>query len=167
MLSRDYGMHRRFRPTEGAVMSRHCDDVPLDEAIRCFDISPIIERYGSWAVTEFGVECLETQYFIPLDEVREPNWINQMRGKVWVNLFDFIRALHHAKRLANRPKRMIRSKVLKRDGYCCQICGRAPSDGVKLEVDHKHPKAKGGSNDLNNLWTLCEDCNQGKSDELS
>jgi len=56
----------------------------------------------------------------------------------------------------------IRFKVLKRDGYSCQICGRTSEDGVKLEVDHKMPKSQGGDNSLENLWTLCFDCNRGK-----
>lgn len=55
-----------------------------------------------------------------------------------------------------------RYDVMKRDGYKCQICGRDANDGVKLEVDHKTPKARGGSDDYDNLWTLCFDCNRGK-----
>lgn len=56
-----------------------------------------------------------------------------------------------------------RFEVLKRDGYRCQLCGATQSDGVRLEVDHKLAKAKGGSDDLSNLWTLCWPCNSGKS----
>jgi 5-methylcytosine-specific restriction endonuclease McrA len=33
-----------------------------------------------------------------------------------------------------------------------------------LEIDHRIPRAKGGSDDPSNLWTLCFDCNRGKSD---
>ncbi|MGA7291569.1 MAG: HNH endonuclease [Terriglobales bacterium] len=49
--------------------------------------------------------------------------------------------------------------VLKRDRYRCRMCGRS---GVELEVDHKIPIAQGGSNALDNLQTLCFDCNRGK-----
>jgi len=59
----------------------------------------------------------------------------------------------------------LRYDILKRDGYKCQICGRDASDGMKLEVDHKIPRAKGGSNEPDNLWALCFDCNHGKSDK--
>jgi 5-methylcytosine-specific restriction endonuclease McrA len=56
-----------------------------------------------------------------------------------------------------------RFKILRRDDYQCQLCGRtAEEDGVKLHVDHKVPKAKGGTNDPDNLWVLCKDCNLGK-----
>jgi len=58
-----------------------------------------------------------------------------------------------------------RFEILKRDSYTCQICGRsAEADKVKLHVDHKIPRVKGGSNEDDNLWSLCEDCNLGKSD---
>lgn len=60
----------------------------------------------------------------------------------------------------------IRFQVFKRDGYCCQICGRSARNGAVLEVDHIHPRAKGGSNDPDNLQTLCWDCNRGKRDEV-
>ena len=57
-----------------------------------------------------------------------------------------------------------RFSIFKRDGYRCQICGASPSngDGVRLEVDHKVPVARGGSGCNDNLWTLCFDCNRGK-----
>ena len=61
-----------------------------------------------------------------------------------------------------------RFAILKRDGYRCQLCGRSPQDadgdGVKLHVDHKIARVNGGGNEDENLWTLCQDCNLGKSD---
>lgn len=60
-----------------------------------------------------------------------------------------------------------RFEVFKRDGFECQYCGAHPP-AVVLHVDHIHPVAKGGKNDMDNLVTACEACNQGKSDrELS
>ena len=56
----------------------------------------------------------------------------------------------------------MRFLVFKRDEYTCKLCGHDASDGVKLEVDHKTPISKGGNNDIENLWTLCFDCNRGK-----
>ncbi|MBR0256284.1 MAG: HNH endonuclease [Synergistaceae bacterium] len=56
----------------------------------------------------------------------------------------------------------LRYDIMRRDNFRCQICGRTAQDGVKLEVDHKKPIAKGGRTEPNNLWTLCWDCNRGK-----
>lgn len=58
--------------------------------------------------------------------------------------------------------RKIRFDVFKRDGFRCQYCGRTPPI-VLLEVDHIHPRSKGGSDHEDNLLTSCEDCNRGKS----
>jgi len=71
-------------------------------------------------------------------------------------------------RQRSKPKRKAISKklrllILERDGYRCCLCGRSAKE-TKLEVDHKIPVAKGGTDSLNNLWTLCIDCNRGKSD---
>ena len=56
----------------------------------------------------------------------------------------------------------LRFNVFRRDDYKCQICGATAKDGVRLEVDHKVPVAKGGTDDMSNLWTLCFNCNRGK-----
>lgn len=62
----------------------------------------------------------------------------------------------------------IRLKVLDRDAYKCTLCGRSPATdiGVRLHIDHKIPFSKGGGSTLDNLQTLCQDCNLGKSDEV-
>lgn len=67
----------------------------------------------------------------------------------------------HGKGFA-RPDQRTRWRILKRDEYICQVCGRSREDGVKLEMDHKLALARGGTNDDDNLWTLCHDCNRGK-----
>jgi len=57
----------------------------------------------------------------------------------------------------------LRFEIFKRDNYKCRICGASAKDeGVKLEVDHKIPKARGGTDAKSNLWTLCFKCNRGK-----
>lgn len=68
-------------------------------------------------------------------------------------------------RLSTPTGLALRFFILKRDGYRCQICGRNAQDhGVVLEIDHRIPRAKGGTDDPANLWTLCFDCNRGKRD---
>jgi hypothetical protein len=57
-----------------------------------------------------------------------------------------------------------RYKVLHRDNYRCQLCGRTPTTDpdLILEIDHINPVANGGNNTLENLRTLCRPCNRGK-----
>lgn len=59
----------------------------------------------------------------------------------------------------------VRFEVLKRDRYTCSYCGKHPPE-VLLEVDHIHPVAAGGTDDLENLTTACLDCNRGKGARL-
>jgi 5-methylcytosine-specific restriction endonuclease McrA len=44
----------------------------------------------------------------------------------------------------------------------CYYCGCKILYG-QMTVDHKHPKYKGGKDDLENLVPACWDCNQDKS----
>ena len=65
--------------------------------------------------------------------------------------------------MGRRPiGKQIRVQVLARDGYRCKMCGRT-KDEVPLEVDHIIAVSDGGTDELNNLATLCRDCNRGKS----
>ena len=64
----------------------------------------------------------------------------------------------------------LRKKVLERDMYLCQACKR---DGILTPlgvkpydhaVDHIKPKAKGGTDDEDNLEGLCADCHDAKTE---
>ncbi len=64
----------------------------------------------------------------------------------------------------------LRSDILERNGFTCQLCGAAagdtdpfnPARKVRLHIDHIIPISQGGTNDRNNLRTLCSACNQGR-----
>jgi len=67
------------------------------------------------------------------------------------------------------PKRTItllqRQRILRRDKFTCQLCGaKGPGAGgnAVLEVDHKLPLSRGGTDNDSNLQTLCFECNRGK-----
>lgn len=64
------------------------------------------------------------------------------------------------------PSLRLRFKVFKRDNFKCVKCGRSPAanPGIELQIDHIKPYTKGGETLLDNLQTLCKDCNLGKSD---
>ena len=66
------------------------------------------------------------------------------------------------------PSLRVRYRVLTRDNYSCKLCGNSPAKdlGIKLHIDHVVPWSKGGETNIENLQTLCDRCNLGKSDLL-
>ena len=58
----------------------------------------------------------------------------------------------------------LRLRVYERDRFRCVFCGRSPISDitVQLHVDHKRPYSEDGPTVLENLQTLCSDCNLGK-----
>ena len=51
-----------------------------------------------------------------------------------------------------------RESILHRDNYTCQCCGKK---NCRLEVHHIKFRRDGGTDDEENLITLCEDCHKG------
>jgi hypothetical protein len=72
-----------------------------------------------------------------------------------------------SKKTSRQPSLRLRFRVMRRDRFRCCHCGKSPSTspGVELCVDHVKPWAAGGETVLENLQTLCTDCNQGKGRE--
>ena len=76
-------------------------------------------------------------------------------------------------RIMPRPEML--DTLIARDGLVCQGCGLKPMEGVLppanfkrlLEIDHKSPRADGGSNAIDNRCLLCSACNRAKSDTLT
>jgi 5-methylcytosine-specific restriction endonuclease McrA len=57
----------------------------------------------------------------------------------------------------------LRAEVIHAAHGRCQMCGRTiESDAITLVVDHKKPRDWGGTNDRENLWAICVECNAGK-----
>ncbi|PVZ89992.1 HNH endonuclease [Serratia sp. S1B] len=59
-----------------------------------------------------------------------------------------------------RPWRRLKQSVHERDLWTCCQCGRVTMD---LECDHIINKAQGGTDDMNNLQSLCKDCHSKKT----
>lgn len=62
-----------------------------------------------------------------------------------------------------RPTPQLRSRVLKRDGYRCVLCGERPANNehITLNLHHIRPRGVGGLTEEENLVTLCHTCHVG------
>lgn len=108
----------------------------------------IIKRFGSW------LNCLKE--FSEFKEDREE--------EKQTSAFEENRLQH---RTSRDPSLSLRYRVLKRDNYKCVICGKSPANNpdIELHIDHIKPYSLGGETELNNLQTLCQYCNLGKSNK--
>lgn len=69
-------------------------------------------------------------------------------------------------RRSGRGWEAVRQQAFNYYGTQCMACGTGGSEANPLQVDHRHPISKGGTDDLDNLQILCRDCNIKKSNKL-
>ena len=83
----------------------------------------------------------------------------------WISLVGhFFRKKSMKYKRANLSPRK-RLEILKRDGFRCHSCG-ATAKTTCLDVNHKVPISKGGTNNDSNLITLCFKCNRGAGNSI-
>lgn len=127
------------QPSYSEVAQPHCK----------FHVTTYERRFGSWrnALEAFVTYTNETS-----KSVAEKETLTQTKSR----------------KTSRSINLRLRFAVLQRDNFTCCGCGRSPATtlGLKLQVDHIEPWSKGGETELENLQTLCEDCNQGKSNVL-
>lgn len=63
-----------------------------------------------------------------------------------------------------RPWRRVKQQIHERDDWTCCQCGRVTTD---LECDHIVNTAQGGTDDKDNLQSLCVDCHKKKTQKES
>ncbi len=128
-----------------------------------FNGSTYARRFGSWrAALEAFIEYVNsesdsdvnsevTPELVPLDT---PSGSNNAPLKVL-----------KIKRTSRNINLRMRWTILKRDNFCCKKCGRSPAKdpSIVLHIDHVLPWSRGGETEVENLETLCDRCNLGKS----
>ena len=118
------------------ILGRFPRITDLHPMISRFSYAPYISRLAAWDVVEI------TYY----------EWLKSGRKSDTIVLFS------RGKRTV--PKRM-RYHVLTRDASTCRLCGARPPAAI-LHIDHIVPFSKGGKTEIDNLQTLCRECNMGK-----
>ncbi len=102
--------------------------------------------------------------------IKPDNTITYPDKKYWEHVDDIISK--EAQKIVNQDKNTnikkrdpiesrLRHEVFKRDGYKCLECGKT-KENTTLHVDHITPVSQGGTDELDNLQTLCQACNLAK-----
>jgi hypothetical protein len=85
---------------DGGSVEAGLSTIPVKIAAKQQELSPIRYRFGSWAVTTYGVECLIAYYPIPRSRLFEPqDWEQNLAAQPWISVWDLVRALIVARHL--------------------------------------------------------------------
>ena len=114
---------------------KHKVQAHIDEIEFCKKILPVLDENIILEVSQFDTALM-----------KNPILINE-RVKHWGYQKGF-----------NYEYSSRRKAVLHRDNYTCQCCGKK---NCRLEVHHIKFRRNGGTDDEENLITLCEDCHKG------
>lgn len=142
------------------TLGRQPTTTDIKNGISKYSLHVYERRFGSWRkALEFFVSYMNGE-----QEVEKTDKIDDD-----IQLLDDIQdrienemPRHKTKRDINLRMRFL---VMKRDNFKCCMCGRSPATtpGLELHIDHIVPWSKGGETVIDNLQTLCSDCNLGKS----
>ena len=101
-------------------------------------------------------------------KIRCPSCARKRKQQEWRRNNSWRRAkLRNAERVPYLPE-----NILRRDGYCCQHCGRKTRPDWNIHhplyptVDHIVPLSRGGGDIPSNLQCLCRGCNMSKGGKL-
>lgn len=140
----------RFQVVDTLVVPGHW----CEESRRCFDVSCPLNKTTK--------ETLAREYRVTISRI-PANW-RVLSEKLTHELSSKEDRIYQS--VKRRPLKVKkRFRILERDGFRCCLCGRTAKE-TKLHVDHIIPVSIGGSDENENLQTLCQDCNLGKSNKL-
>lgn len=117
-------------------------------------------RQSNYNRTAYKVEIPESSFECDYD------YIKDRYDKLAEIGFECTLKDYHSKNQRKLATRELREKIMRRDDYTCQICGKYMPDEVGLQVDHIIPIAKGGKTVESNLQILCSKCNSSKSSKI-
>ena len=138
------------------------EDPQHTEGIGMDQVMDAMMPFFTLAIVLFGIETVFDMFWREHKKAKREREREKKREKRRLEYQD--------RRMANdaehaKVTRAMRYDVLRRDGFHCVRCGRGCEDGVRLHVDHVVPVSRGGKSTMDNLQTLCEDCNCGKGNK--
>ena len=129
----------------------------IKSGVSQYGLTTYLRHFGSWR------KALES--FVQYINTEEPAVTPKHSRVTNTQKSETILSKHKTNRDVNLRLRFL---VMKRDNFKCCICGATPATNpsVELHIDHIIPWSKGGETTIENLQTLCSNCNLGKSDLL-
>lgn len=145
------------------ILGRQPTTTDIRNGISTYSLQSYARRFGGWrgALQAFinciNAEAPEIQHLDKIDAMQSFSITNENSNDIKIK--------HKTRRDVGYKLRHI---VMTRDNFKCCHCGASPanSPGVILHIDHIIPWSKGGETTIDNLQTLCNKCNLGKSDLL-
>ena len=141
------------------ALGRQPTTADIKNGISKYSLHVYERRFGSWRkALEFFVAYINGE-----QEVEKPEEADDIQLPIEIpQKYANNKPTHKTKREINLR---LRFTVMERDNFTCRMCGRSPATthGVKLQIDHIKPWSKGGETTIDNLQTLCSDCNLVKS----
>lgn len=124
------------------------------------DSPPTMAEWLARSQQVFGKSNVQSQR--RLREVRSHFVVESRRrsgdGKWAYELLGWKKEAYTAVKISPR----LQAEVFSKKGRFCQMCGRRPKEGVRLQIDHRVPESWGGKTEFSNLEPLCEEHNHGK-----
>ena len=141
-------------------LGRQPTTTDIKNGISKFSLNSYARKFGSWRkALEYFVEYInsgEQHENKAYEVIEEPTF--EIKSKMNNSVIE----TRKTRRDINLRLRFL---VMKRDSFKCCMCGRSPAitPNLELHIDHIKPWSKGGETVIENLQTLCQDCNLGKS----
>ncbi len=122
--------------------------------------SQIRYRQKNYVKIPYTVKNIEHSFAFNLDQIKKKFLsLKQIGFSTSLKKYNS----NNQRKLMNRE---LREKIMRRDNYTCQICGKYMPDEVGLQIDHIVPVSKGGKSIPSNLRVLCSKCNLKKRDKM-
>lgn len=133
-------------------------------------IEPDTQHFNNVLRENTQIEIVKKLAFMLADEATQIWHLGDGHGglvlKIIAETFDNFSLETESDKPRNKSNRKaisqgLRRTVYERDEYGCVSCGARKN----LSIDHKIPVSRGGTNDLDNLQTMCMPCNLKKGTE--
>lgn len=142
----------------------------IDDEVLFLNLEAIWRSLGRQP-SRADLDRVESEVSKSVYEYRFGGWRKALEAfVVWINNEGQLAEVGDTVPLAGRktprqPNLRLRFHVMRRDKFRCCQCGKTPATtlGCELNVDHIVSWDTGGETVLENLQTLCRDCNSGKS----